>query len=121
MRKKLEEIEEEKLETTDEFAFQTTENATELNASANNETPEIEPHQEIPAVPEAKEEPTPEPAPAPVFEAKPTTNVVLNSDLELEPSPKEIIVPSCNLLAGLARHSQISPWVFLKSKSSMTA
>lgn len=90
MRKKLEEIEEEKPETTDEFAFQTTENATELNASVNNEIPEIEPHQEIPAVPEAKEEPTPEPAPAPVFEAKPTTNVVLNSDLELEPSPKEM-------------------------------
>ena len=86
MRKKLEEIEEEKPETTDEFAFQTTENATELNASVNNEIPEIEPHQEIPAVPEAKEEP----APAPVFEAKPTTNVVLNSDLELEPSPKEM-------------------------------
>ena len=86
MRKKLEEIEEEKPETTDEFAFQTTENATELNASVNNETPEIEPHQEIPAVPEAKEELTPEP----VFEAKPTTNVVLNSDLELEPSPKEM-------------------------------
>ena len=90
MRKKLEEIEEEKLETTDEFAFQTTEDATELNASVNNEIPEIEPPQEIPAVPETKEEPTPEPAPAPVFEAKPTTNVVLNSDLELEPSPKEM-------------------------------
>ena len=33
MRKKLEEIEEEKPETTDEFAFQTTENATDTNAT----------------------------------------------------------------------------------------
>lgn len=87
MRKKQEELEDTKAEETEEFAFQTTENAKELNVVSNPETFDIKSEQEQPLV---KEEPILEESPAPVFEARPTTNVVLNSDLELEPSIEEM-------------------------------
>lgn len=88
MRKKQEELEDAKTEETEEFAFQTTENASELNVSFNDENFDTKPEQEQPV---SKEEPTIAPSPTLVFETKPTTNVVLNSDLELEPSAIETL------------------------------
>ena len=90
MRKKQEESEETKVEPTDEFAFQTTEDATELNTVSHDKTPDTETKQETHVAEEIKEKPVKE-EPTEVFEAKPTTNVVLNSDLELEPSTPETV------------------------------
>ena len=37
------------------------------------------------------------------------------------PSPKDIIVPICTLLAGLTKHFQLSPSIFFKSNISIVA
>lgn len=82
MRQKLEEPEIEQPESKEEFAFHDDSKGTDVSVTPNMETPETinTPVME----PELPKEDT---VPTPVFENHPTTNVVLNNDLDMEEQP----------------------------------